>query len=77
MRVSRASFVFALQTYLAETPEQARKASTPSYISVGMACECAVLIAATVSRADQSIGLALVVVCSPGQTAQGVEQRTR
>lgn len=35
----RASFVFSLQTWLAETPEQARKGGTPGYISVGMACE--------------------------------------
>lgn len=35
----RASLVFSLQTWLAETPEQARKGGTPGYISVGMACE--------------------------------------
>jgi len=31
-----ASVVFALQTWLAETPEQRRTASTPGYFSVGM-----------------------------------------
>ena len=33
----RASLTFSLQTWLAETPEQTRKASTPGYLSVGMA----------------------------------------
>ncbi|KAL2042918.1 hypothetical protein N7G274_003976 [Stereocaulon virgatum] len=32
-----ASFVFAVQTWLAQTPEQAKKASTPGYLSAGMA----------------------------------------
>lgn len=32
-----ASLVFSLQTWLAETPEQTRKAGTPGYLSVGMA----------------------------------------
>ena len=32
----RASLVFAIQTWLAETPEQTRNAGTPSYLSVGM-----------------------------------------
>lgn len=32
----RASLVFATQTWLAETPEQAGKAGTPSYLSIGM-----------------------------------------
>jgi len=32
----RASLVFATQTWLAETPEQATKAGTPSYLSIGM-----------------------------------------
>lgn len=32
-----ASFVFALQTWLAGSPEQSRKSSTPGYLSVGMA----------------------------------------
>ncbi|MCJ1337698.1 Eukaryotic translation initiation factor eIF-1 [Bachmanniomyces sp. S44760] len=31
-----ASVVFAMQTWLAETPEQKRTASTPGYLSVGM-----------------------------------------
>ena len=35
---SRASVVLSLQNWLAETPEQKRKASTPGYFSVGMAC---------------------------------------
>ena len=34
----RASFVFAVQTWLAQTPEQARKAGTPGYLAAGMAC---------------------------------------
>lgn len=36
--LSRASVVFALQTWLAETPEQKRTSGTPGYFSVGMAC---------------------------------------
>jgi len=32
----RASLVFATQTWLAETPEQAKKAGTPSYLGIGM-----------------------------------------
>ena len=32
----RASLVFAVQTWLAETPDQAKKAGTPSYLSVSM-----------------------------------------
>ena len=35
--VSRASFVFAVQTWLAQTPDQARKAGTPGYLAAGMA----------------------------------------
>ena len=35
-RLHRASVVFAVQTWLAETPEQRRTASTPGYFSVGM-----------------------------------------
>lgn len=35
----RASFVFAVQTWLAQTPEQAKKSGTPSYMGVGMACK--------------------------------------
>ena len=38
---NRASVVFSLQTWLAETPEQKKVASTPGYFSVGMACEYA------------------------------------
>lgn len=34
----RASFVFSLQTWLAESPEQSQKSGTPGYLSVGMAC---------------------------------------
>ena len=33
----RASLVFSLQNWLAETPEQNRKAGTPAYVGVGMA----------------------------------------
>ena len=36
LMLSRASLVFAVQTWLAETPDQAKKAGTPSYLSVGM-----------------------------------------
>ena len=36
--LSRASVVFALQNWLAETPEQKRTAGSPGYISIGMAC---------------------------------------
>ena len=36
--LGRASVVFALQTWLAETPEQRRTTSTPGYFSVGMGC---------------------------------------
>jgi hypothetical protein len=32
----RVSVVFALQTWLAETPEQKRNTGTPSYFAVGM-----------------------------------------
>ena len=35
----RASFVFAVQTWLAQTPEQAHKSGTPGYMGAGMACE--------------------------------------
>lgn len=35
----RVSFVFSLQTWLAETPEQKRNATTPGYMSVFMSCE--------------------------------------
>lgn len=35
----RASFVFAVQTWLAQTPEQAKKSGTPGYMGAGMACE--------------------------------------
>ena len=35
---ARASVAFALQTWLAETPEQKRTASSPGYFGVGMAC---------------------------------------
>ena len=31
--------MFALQTWLAETPEQRKIATTPGYFSVGMACK--------------------------------------
>ena len=37
--------MFSLQTWLAETPEQARKGGTPGYISVGMACKILLLYA--------------------------------
>ena len=35
----RASFVFAVQTWLAQTPEQAKKSGTPGYMGAGMACK--------------------------------------
>jgi len=37
LTVCRASFVFAVQTWLAQTPEQARNAGTPGYLAAGMA----------------------------------------
>ena len=40
----RASLVFAIQTWLAETPEQNRTSGTPSYLSVGMAGPCNELV---------------------------------
>ena len=39
LTMSRASFVFAVQTWLAQTPEQAKKAGTPGYLSAAMACK--------------------------------------
>ena len=36
MILSRASLLFSLQNWLAETPEQSRKAGTPAYVGVGM-----------------------------------------
>lgn len=39
LTMCRASFVFAVQTWLAQTPEQAKKAGTPGYLSAAMACE--------------------------------------
>lgn len=39
LTMSRAAFVFAVQTWLAQTPEQAKKAGTPGYLSAAMACE--------------------------------------
>ena len=35
----RASFVFAVQTWLSQTPEQAHKSGTPGYMGAGMARE--------------------------------------
>ena len=32
----RASFVFAIQTWLAQTPEQVEKSGAPAWMSVGM-----------------------------------------
>lgn len=37
MLFNRASLVFSLQNWLAETPEQSRKVGTPAYVGVGMA----------------------------------------
>ncbi len=31
--------MFAVQTWLAQTPEQAKKSGTPGYMGAGMACE--------------------------------------
>ncbi|KAJ5819784.1 translation initiation factor SU [Penicillium riverlandense] len=39
----RVAFVFSLQTWLAETPSQKKKASTPAYMSVLMSCSYPVL----------------------------------
>ncbi|KAK5003952.1 hypothetical protein LTR28_009528, partial [Elasticomyces elasticus] len=35
--IARTAVVFALQSWLAESPEQKRTASAPAYFSVGMA----------------------------------------
>jgi len=37
LTILRASFVFAVQTWLAQTPEQAKHAGTPAYLAAGMA----------------------------------------
>lgn len=37
LTLQRASFVFAVQTWLAQTPEQAKKSGTPGYMGAGMA----------------------------------------
>ena len=39
LTIYRASFVFAVQTWLAQTPEQAKKSGTPGYMGAGMACK--------------------------------------
>lgn len=44
--VGWAAVVFSLQNWLGETPEQARKAGTPAYLSVGMSL-MAVLVASS------------------------------
>jgi hypothetical protein len=36
----RVAVVFAIQSWLAESPEQRKTASTPAYFQVGMSCEC-------------------------------------
>lgn len=36
----RVSFVFSLQTWLAESSEQKKTAATPAYMSVFMSCTC-------------------------------------
>ncbi|MCJ1469299.1 hypothetical protein MMC07_007932, partial [Pseudocyphellaria aurata] len=41
-----ASLVFSLQTWLAETPEQTRKAGTPGFLGVGMAFMAIVVVGA-------------------------------
>jgi hypothetical protein len=39
----RVAVVFALQSWLAETPEQKKSASTPAYVQVGMSGMCVCL----------------------------------
>jgi hypothetical protein len=39
LTAQRVAVVFSLQSWLAETPEQAKTATTPGYFSVGMACK--------------------------------------
>ena len=51
--LNRASLVFAIQTWLAETPEQTRKTGTPSYLSVGMSGTQILMILALHHEANQ------------------------
>ncbi|KAF2653974.1 SUI1-domain-containing protein [Lophiostoma macrostomum CBS 122681] len=44
--------VFAMQSWLAESPEQKRTSSTPAYFSVGMACD----LADPFAEADEDTG---------------------
>ena len=44
----RASFVFAVQTWLAQTPDQAKKAGTPGYVAAGMARRFWILVQTSV-----------------------------
>ena len=50
LTIHRASFVFAVQTWLAQTPEQAKKAGTPGYLAAGMACMLSHSIDSLLSR---------------------------
>lgn len=38
LTIRRVAFVFAFQTWLAETPEKKKTASTPAYMNVIMSC---------------------------------------
>ena len=43
LTMPRASFVFAVQTWLAQTPEQARNVGTQGYLAAGMARKSSIL----------------------------------
>lgn len=62
---NRVSFVFSLQSWLGESPEQKKTASTPAYMSVLMSCSLLSVplfcSAGLISWRD--IVMALVVVC--------------
>lgn len=63
---NRTSLVFSLQTWLAETPEQKRDASTPGYLSVLMSGKYQRTIAATFyenTNSSSTIVMAVATVC--------------
>ncbi|KAJ5884980.1 hypothetical protein N7495_009490 [Penicillium taxi] len=59
---NRVSFVFSLQTWLAESPDQKNSASTPGYMSVGMAA--------------MALGVTYLPLFMPPPTAAGVAAAT-
>lgn len=64
----RAAVVFSLQNWLAETPEQRRKATTPGYFGVGMSCALLLLIIflpIPAGEADSVAVLAVIVTYIP------------